>query len=84
MRTPEHVKWVSREWECHDPNECLKHVFGVLKSEALSSDLFMGIAGLALIAANHGDKAGANACADTLMVLANAHKNIDRMRIDKS
>lgn len=68
-----YMKWLQREFECHDPGTCAEHVLEALKSETLASEAFMMIAGLSLIADGCGDKKGARACEDTLRVLANTH-----------
>lgn len=73
-------EWVKREFEVHTPEESVRSVLPVLKSETLTSDLFQAIAGLAVIAGSNGDKDGANACTDALIVLANCRTCIDQVQ----
>ena len=70
-------EWVKREFEFQTPEDSVLAVIPILKSETLTSDLFRCIAGLAVIAGSNGDRQGANACTDTLKVLATCRTCID-------
>ena len=71
--------WLKREFEAHAPDEVFDHAKKLLQSKAETTNLFIGLAGLALIADGYGDKKGSNACTDALKVLANAHCNINEI-----
>lgn len=75
--------WLQSQFNCHDPIECSEHILKLLKSEAMATELFMSIAGLALIAEGHGDTHGHLACTDALVVLANVRTNVDTIWIEK-
>lgn len=78
-KRPNFQDWLNREFEVHSPSEVFDQAKKMLESKAETTNLFIGIAGLSVIAHEYGDKKGANACADALKVLANAHCNIHQI-----
>lgn len=69
--------WLKHEMDMIDPVLAKAKLLEKFHSTAFATELVWSIGALGVIAGVHGDKKGADACSDALIVLANAYCTLE-------